>query len=132
MWVVPVSILLPTFSGVVLVVVVVRRLGLPVLLRPRRLRRVELEVERVLVDVLRHAVEQGDAVVAGVRADVAGDACPTLPVSAASRKMSRSLLSLLKNWFGPMPMANSVVPGFFASCPWPSWARQPPAQSSPC
>ena len=28
--------------------------------------------------------------------------------------MSRSLLSLLKNWFGPMPMANSVVPGALA------------------
>ena len=58
---------------VVLVVVVVRRLGLPVLLRPRRLGRVELDVERILVDVLRRAVEQRDAVVAGVGADVAAD-----------------------------------------------------------
>ena len=39
-----------------------------------------------------------------------------LPVRAASRKMSRSLLSLLKNWLGPMPMANSVVPGSLAKC----------------
>ena len=54
----------------VLVVVVVRRLRPPVLPRPRGLRGIELEVERVLVDVLRRAVEERRAVVAGVGADV--------------------------------------------------------------
>jgi hypothetical protein len=36
---------------------------------------------------------------------------PTLPVRAARRKIARSLLSLLKNWFGPIPTPNRVVPG---------------------
>ena len=57
----------------VLVVVIVGRLGLPVLLGSGRLGRVELDVERVFVDVLRRTVEQGDAIVAGVGADVAAD-----------------------------------------------------------
>ena len=39
---------------------------------------------------------------------------PTFPVSAARRKVARSLLSLLKNWFGPIPSAKRVVPGLFA------------------
>ena len=57
----------------VLVVVVVRRFGPPVLAWARRAGRIELDVKRVLVDVLRRAVKQGDAVVAGVGADVAAE-----------------------------------------------------------
>ena len=116
MWVLPVSMLLADAQRVILVVVVVRRLGSPVLLRPRRLGGIELDVERVLVDVLRHAVEQGHAVVAGVGADVAADLADVAGERGQQEDASRSLLSLLKNWFGPMPMANSVVPGSLAIC----------------
>ncbi len=35
---------------------------------------------------------------------------PMEPVSAATRKIARSFRSLLKNWLGPMPTVNSVVP----------------------
>ena len=55
------------------VVPVVRRLGLVVLLDARRLGQVELDVERVLEDPLRHRLEERAAVVAGVAADVAAD-----------------------------------------------------------
>ena len=41
--------------------------------------------------------------------------------------MSRSLLSLLKNWLGPMPMANSVVPGAFGDLPRQALDRLRPA-----
>ena len=53
-------------------IVVVRRLGSPIGLRPRRFGGIELDVERVFINILRHAIEQGHAVVPRVGADVAG------------------------------------------------------------
>jgi hypothetical protein len=49
------------------------RFGFPILLGPGGFGRVQFDIERVLVDVLRTAVEQGHAVVSGIRADIAAD-----------------------------------------------------------
>ena len=57
----------------VLVVVVVGRLGPPILPGPGGLVGVELDVEGILADPLGEPVEQRDAVVSRVGADVAGD-----------------------------------------------------------
>ncbi len=60
-------------QGMILVVVVVRGLGLPILLGTRVLFGIQFDVKRILVDPLRRAVEECGPVVAGVGSDVAAD-----------------------------------------------------------